>query len=160
MNFLNFFSFFFILLFIISARINCIKLCKKIPTVKDAKNTFPLLFNLTYIKETTHNYEYFQVYLKESKKKGIGIFASRLIPANRTLVYYKLKVFQKNKYTRFNGGEYSFIVYKDFYKKDLDKIADIYKYSNAKPKARKPFWVCKFLFLKQNFLLFKKRAIW
>lgn len=116
-------------------------MCRKKPNEKDAKKLLPFLFNISLIKETTHNYDYFRVYLKESEKKGIGIYASRMIPSNRTILYYKLKVFDKNKYDLFNNGKYSFIVYKNSCQKDYDKIADIYKNSNLRPKARRPFWV-------------------
>lgn len=133
--------FFSLISIIFLSVINANNMCKKDPYEKDAKKFLPFLFNISLIKEATHNYDYFRLYLKESNEKGIGIYASKVILKNRTIMYYKLKVFEKNKYVRFNNGKYSFVVYINSCQKDYDKIADIYKNSNSKPKARKPFWV-------------------
>ena len=84
------------------------------------------------------------MYLKEIQNKGVGVFASRKIPANRTLMYYKLKIFNSLQHSSVSNGEYSFYVYKrvqDNYQEDVDHYADIYNESNSNPKGRIPFWV-------------------
>lgn len=131
----------FLLVFFVSNSYGNKCSCRKSSQQRDANKLFPFLFNISQIKENTPNYDFFRVYLKESKKKGIGIYASKMIPSNRTIMYYKLKVFEKYKYDLLNHGKYSFVVYKNSCQKDNDKVADIYKNSNPKPRGRKPFWV-------------------
>lgn len=109
---------------------------------RDAKKIFPHLFNVSLIKETTHNYNHMRVYLKETEHKGVGVFATRRIFANRTILYYKLKIFDTSNYTCLDSAKYSFIVLKGISREyDETKIADLYQNSNPKPRGRKPFWV-------------------
>ena len=60
--------------------------------IQNASAIFPKLFNISYIKEKTKNYDYFKIYLKEIEHKGIGVFARQKIPANRKIMFYKLKI--------------------------------------------------------------------
>lgn len=109
---------------------------------RDAKKLFPNLFNITFIQEATHNYNFFRVTLVETKQKDIGIFATRRIPANRTILYYKLKIYDTNNYQALNNAKYSFSIFdKSNGHIDHSKIADLFKNSNDKPRGRKPYWV-------------------
>lgn len=118
---------------------------KRNENLRNELETFPYLFNVTFIKEITQNYNYFRVYLNNTVHKGHGVFASRRIPSNRTVMYYKLKIFEQKRYQRVGDGKYSLVVMKrskDSFIIDENKVADIYEGSNPKPKGRIPFWVC------------------
>ncbi|RNA26816.1 hypothetical protein BpHYR1_037433 [Brachionus plicatilis] len=112
------------------------------PNIRNELQLFPFLFNISFIKETTQNYDHFRVFLKETDQKGLGVFSSRRIPANRTVMYYRLKIFE-NTYQRVGDGKYSLVVMKRFnnaYVIDDNKVADLYEGSNSQPIARIPFW--------------------
>lgn len=118
---------------------------------RDAKKLFPNLFNITFIKENTHNYNFFRIKLKETEEKGIGIFSTRKIPSHRTILYYRLKIYDTNNYQALNDAKYSFSIFdKNNGNIDHSKIADIFKDSNDKPRGRKPYWVLKYLFFLKN----------
>ena len=112
--------------------------------------SFPIkqhLFDINLIRENTHNYDYFRVHLKEAPNKGIGIFASRKILANRKIAYYKAKVYKDESYNSTTNCTYCFTVFikkGDDYVDSEDYIADIYEDSNQKPRGRIPFWVDRF----------------
>ena len=151
MNYSNVIIFFVILIQVKAQQCNrqCVpRKCGSLP-FKDGKTTFPKLFNISYIQEKTQNYDYFRVYLKETKHKGLGVFARRKIQANRTIMFYKLKVFDRNTYIPVSDKKYSFSVYasEDSYERISGLIADIYFRTNQKPKARIPFWVIIFSLL-------------
>lgn len=134
------------------AHLVCSESKKKKSNFKNELELFPHMFNISYIKESTQNYKYFRVYLKETQNKGLGVFASKRIPSNRTLMYYKLKIFSESNYQRIGDGKYSIVVLKKTngsYMVDEDKVADIFVESNQKPKGRIPFWVDIYRFIYQ-----------
>ncbi|RMZ96859.1 hypothetical protein BpHYR1_038410 [Brachionus plicatilis] len=123
---------------------HCLKLeevCDQKFEMLEAKKMLPNLFNISYIIENTQNYNFFKIELKETLQKGIGIFSTRRIASNRTILYYKLKIFDGKNYTAFDNFKYSFIVIdNETGQHDRTRVADIFIDSNQKPRGRKPFW--------------------
>ncbi|CAF0967746.1 unnamed protein product [Brachionus calyciflorus] len=119
-------------------------LASETDTENQAKILYPNLFNISYIKEKTHNYEHFSVYLKETPEKGIGVYARKRILPNRVVLFYKLKIFDERKNRKpLSNGEYSFVVHTIINEKfyvNVFKYGDLYEKSNQKPRGRKPFW--------------------
>jgi hypothetical protein len=114
------------------------------PKENNARRALPHLFNLSYIKENTHNYEHFRLRIEKIPHKGLGVLATRRIPKNRTIMYYRTKVYSRPSYLPLSDRMYSVNVYdkkEDSFTENEFLVSDIFEGSNPKPKGRKPFWV-------------------
>ena len=98
------------------------------------------LFNITFIKETTPNYDDLKVELKWVEKKGVGVFAKQFITEDELIAYYKMIVVDAGNYTSPFSNTYTFILYDKNEIKIDDLIGDIYEESCRAPINLVPFW--------------------
>ena len=104
------------------------------------KKEFKKLLDINIIKKNTDNINKLKVTLKKNKIKGAGLYASKPIKKGSVIAYYKMKVFEYNKYKSPTGEVYTFDVYKKNGNTDKKLIADLYEGSIDKPFRGKPLW--------------------
>ena len=98
------------------------------------------LLNHTKILNKTKNKKDLSVTLKNSKDKGVGLYATKKINKGDIIAYYKVKIFRKTIYESPSDYVYSFEVYKkngDEYKRF---IGDIDVDSFPEPKDNISYW--------------------
>lgn len=80
-----------------------------------------------------------KVTLKKSKK-GVGIYAIKPIKKNETIAYYKVKVYNYDKYKPFDKSTYLITVYTKQGNASKTLIGDIFPESIQPPYRNIPFW--------------------
>jgi hypothetical protein len=114
-----------------------------------------------------------KITLKNTKEKGVGIFATERIHRDDIIVYYKLKVFDAKNYKSSTDNIYTFSVYNRNGTVNDDLIGDIDETSFCNPINNIPFWgpfvnepsqkqtinACFNPNLKYNYKLYRRRGI-
>lgn len=114
-----------------------------------------------------------KITLKNTKDKGIGIFATEPIHRNDVITYYKLRVSNAQNYKSPTDNVYTFSVYNRNGTVNDDLICDIDENSFHHPIDNIPFWgpfvnepslkqtinACFNPNLKYNYKLYKRRGI-
>lgn len=80
------------------------------------------------------------VELRETKKKGKGLFATKSIKKGELIAYYKIKVFQKKGYVSPTNSVYLFEVYRKNGEPYKRLIGDVYEDSYPEPLNNITFW--------------------
>lgn len=92
------------------------------------------------ILKSTKNRKDLSLTLKESKTKGVGMFATKTIKKGDIIAYYKIKIFKIRDYESPSDFVYSFNVYRKNGEEYKRLIGDIDEDSFPEPENNIPFW--------------------
>jgi len=91
-------------------------------------------------EQSSLNINGLSISLKKNRDKGWGVFANKSIKKGQLVAYYKMKVFDVNKYSSPTNNLYTFEVV-DKKGKVLDElVGDLYQDSFQNPYRSIPFW--------------------
>lgn len=108
------------------------------------KYIFPYEFNrlldIERVLRNTKNKKKLKINLIHDKVKGTSVYATKHIKMDEVIAYYKIKVFNTNRYESPTNYIYAFSIYGANGREYKTLVGDIYSESLPEPLNNIPFW--------------------
>ena len=101
---------------------------------------FEELINHERILSETPDLDCLSIILRKTKRKGTGVFASKIIRKGELICRYRLKIFSMKTYDQPMGSIYLISIYERNSADINNLVGDIFKGSFPKPINDIPFW--------------------
>ena len=98
------------------------------------------VLNYQTVLSDTQDKESLKVTLNTTQAKGVGLFATKPIYKDETIVFYRIKVYQTKAYISKTGWKYACEVYDKKGESMKHLIGDIYPKSVPPPVNGIPYW--------------------